>query len=323
MQITTKLFEMTKHFYSSLINYTRLVNEVLDTIQEGFFVFNYSGEILKTNRAFQQLVGYSEDKLLGSHFRSIAEDFPDVIAEIIAKSVANKISQENDFFWESKNKWFRFFIYPFEEGLVGIFLDITEKKIQEEKIKKSEYLLKAILNSTSDTNILVDTKGNILLFNRAAAENMQNLYQKETKVGQNMIVEYGLPNTKEKFMRDFAMALSGKEVAAERLLSFPTGEQVWVSLRLFPVFNEKGEVWAVALNYTNIDRLKKQHQKLEEIARLQSHTIRRPLTSILGLIDIIDKNNLNKENAKILEYLKESALELDMVIHEIVKNTQE
>lgn len=137
-----------------------------------------------------------------------------------------------------------------------------------------------------------------------------------------MIVEYGLPNTKEYFVKDFLEALSGKEVHAERLLSFPSGEQVWVSLRLFPVFNDFGEVWAVSLNYTNIDRLKKQHAQLEEIARLQSHFIRRPLTSILGLIDIIDKDSLSAENKKLLEYLKQSALELDMVIHQIVKNTQ-
>jgi len=314
---------MTEHFYSSLINYVRLINEVLDTIQEGFFVLNYEGQILKTNKSFQQLVGLAEEKMLGNCFKETIVDLPTIIIEMLKDAMEQKTIQENDFFWTSKNKWFRFFIYPFAEGLTGIFLDITESKIQEEKVKKSEYLLKAILNSTSDTNILIDTKGEILSFNRAAAENMKSLYQKEIQVGQNMIAEYGLPNTKEIFVKDFLTALSGREVATERLLTFPNNEQVWVNLRLFPVFNEKGEVWAVSLNYTNIDRLKRQHAKLEEIARLQSHTIRRPLTSILGLIDILNKNCLSEENQKIVEYLKQSALELDMVIHQIVKNTEE
>jgi PAS domain S-box-containing protein len=314
---------MTEHFYSSLINYVRLINEVLDTIQEGFFVLNYEGQILKTNKSFQQLVGLAEEKMLGNCFKETIVDLPTIIIEMLKDAMEQKTIQENDFFWTSKDKWFHFFIYPFAEGLTGIFLDITEGKIQEEKVKKSEYLLKAILNSTSDTNILVDTKGEILSFNRAAAENMKSLYQKEIQVGQNMIAEYGLPNTKEIFVKDFLTALSGREVATERLLTFPNNEQVWVNLRLFPVFNEKGEVWAVSLNYTNIDRLKRQHAKLEEIARLQSHTIRRPLTSILGLIDILNKNCLSEENQKIVEYLKQSALELDMVIHQIVKNTAE
>ena len=314
---------MTEHFYSSLINYTRLVNEVLDTIQEGFFVLNYGGEILKTNKAFQQLVGMAEEKMLGTCFRTSVSGLPSIALDMLRNSMEYRLSQENDFFWQEKNKWFRFFIYPFEDGLTGIFSDITEKKLQEEQIRRSEYLLKAILNSTSDTNILVDTSGQILSFNRAAAENMRSLYQKEIQIGQNMIVEYGLPSTKESFTKDFLEALSGKEVDTERLLSFPSGEQVWVSLRLFPVFNDKGEVWAVSLNYTNIDRLKKQHAQLEEIARLQSHSIRRPLTSILGLVDIIDKRDLSTENKKLLEYLRHSALELDMVIHQIVKNTEE
>ena len=311
---------MTEHFYSSLINYTRLVNEVLDTIQEGFFVLNYEGQILKTNKTFQRLTGLSEENMLGKPIAEILADLPAKATDILRNAMEHKTVQENDFFWESKKKWFSFFVYPFEEGLTGIFLDITEKKTQEEKVKRSEHLLKAILNSTSDTNILVNTKGEILSFNRAAAENVQSLYQKEIQIGQNMITEYGLPNTKQHLAENLKKALSGKEVSSESLLGFPTGEQVWVSLRFFPVFNEKGEVWAVSLN---IDRLKRQHAKLEEIARLQSHTIRRPLTSILGLIDIIDKSSLSTENKKILDYLKQSAIELDMVIHQIVKNTEE
>jgi len=313
---------MAENMYSSLINYTRLINEVLDTIAEGFFVLNFDGEIQKTNKTFQKFIGLDDEKIIGVHFEKVLNSLPSEVLEMLKNALICKKKQEDEFFWQEKSQWFRFTIYPFEEGLTGIFLDITESKIQEEKVKKSEYLLKAILNSTSDTNILVDTKGEILSFNRAAAENMKSLYQKEIQVGQNMIAEYGLPNTKEIFVKDFLTALSGREVATERLLTFPNNEQVWVNLRLFPVFNEKGEVWAVSLNYTNIDTLKRQHAKLEEIARLQSHTIRRPLTSILGLIDILDKNALNEENKKIIEYLKQSALELDMVIHEIVKNTE-
>ncbi|MFN3317060.1 MAG: hypothetical protein ACK40K_09630, partial [Raineya sp.] len=68
---------------------------------------------------------------------------------------------------------------------------------------------------------MVDTKGKVLSFNRAAAENMRSLYHKELQIGQNMIVEYGLPSTKESFTEDFLEALSGKEVDTERLLSFP------------------------------------------------------------------------------------------------------
>jgi PAS domain S-box-containing protein len=314
---------MTEHFYSSLINYTRLVNEVLDTIQEGFFVLDYEGKILKTNKKFQQLVGRSEEQMMGRCFKESIAEIPAEVLVLLKNAMQSKTSLDSEFLWKLKNLWFKFTIYPFEEGITCIFSDITEKKIQEEKIRKSEYLLKAILNSTSDTNILVDTQGQILSFNRAAAENMKSLYHKEIQIGQNMIAEYGLPSTKENFAKDFWEALSGKEVNTERLLSFPAGEQVWVSLRLFPVVNEKGEVWAVSLNYTNIDRLKKQHAQLEEIARLQSHSVRRPLTSILGLIDILDKNELSSENQKIIEYLKHAATELDMIIHQIVKNTEE
>ncbi|MFN3317061.1 MAG: PAS domain S-box protein [Raineya sp.] len=128
---------MTEHFYSSLINYTRLVNEVLDTIHEGFFVLNYQGEILKTNKSFQEFIGIGEEKTFGTNFKDTLASFPLVALDMLKNAIEHKITQENDFFWDEKNKWFRFSIYPFEEGLIGIFSDITEKKIQEEKIRKS------------------------------------------------------------------------------------------------------------------------------------------------------------------------------------------
>lgn len=65
-----------------------------------------------------------------------------------------------------------------------------------------------------------------------------------------------------------------------------------------------------------------QNERLREIAHLSSHETRKPLASILGLVTLFDKENLNNPlNKEIVQYLEITAHELDTVIHNIVKKT--
>ncbi len=71
-----------------------------------------------------------------------------------------------------------------------------------------------------------------------------------------------------------------------------------------------------------INELKKKNEQLAEIARLNSHEIRRPLAAILGLVALFNKENPADEfNIEVLAKLHLSARELDEVIHRIVDNT--
>mgnify|MGYP005847505107 CR=1 FL=1 len=236
-------------------------------------------------------------------------------------AMQNAENQTGEFLCENQEKYFYYACYPFDLGIVLILRDITSEKEKEERLKKSKYFLNAILDSTTDSNILVSKTGEILCFNKATAENIKRFFGKDIQEGQNFFQNYTLPNTKELLRQNFLDALNGNFTETERLLSFPNGEQIWVHLRIFPVFDEKGEVWAISLNYKNIQELKRQYEKLEEIARLQSHSIRRPLSSILGLIDILDFEGVSSDNERIIQYLKVAAEELDRLIHEIVGKT--
>jgi PAS domain S-box-containing protein len=65
-----------------------------------------------------------------------------------------------------------------------------------------------------------------------------------------------------------------------------------------------------------------QNQRLREIAQISSHETRKPLASILGLVNLFDKENMNNPlNKEIVQYLEITANELDTVIHNIVKKT--
>ena len=72
----------------------------------------------------------------------------------------------------------------------------------------------------------------------------------------------------------------------------------------------------------NEEYLANQNKRLQEIASISSHNIRRPVATIMGLVNLFDKNKMNNPlNKEIMEHLKTTAIELDDVIHIIVEKT--
>jgi DNA-binding NtrC family response regulator len=70
------------------------------------------------------------------------------------------------------------------------------------------------------------------------------------------------------------------------------------------------------------EKLKAQNEKLLKIAFLQSHEVRAPVASILGLVSLFDFDNKSADiNGEIVNMLKSAAEVLDKTIHEIVENT--
>ena len=69
-------------------------------------------------------------------------------------------------------------------------------------------------------------------------------------------------------------------------------------------------------------RLKHQNETLKEIAWIQSHKVRGPVASILGLMKLIDWENKDPaDNMQVIQNLQATAEKLDAIIHEIVEKS--
>ena len=72
------------------------------------------------------------------------------------------------------------------------------------------------------------------------------------------------------------------------------------------------------------ETLKHQYEKLYEIAFLQSHQVRGPVATILGLINMFNFDIPDDPlNTDLIKHLQEATISLDKVIHMIVKKTNE
>jgi len=66
------------------------------------------------------------------------------------------------------------------------------------------------------------------------------------------------------------------------------------------------------------DQLKEKVSQLQAVSYKNSHLLRSPVASIIGLINMVEEHGITSEhNMQIFEYLKQAIEKLDQVIHEI------
>ncbi|EDM37677.1 sensory box histidine kinase/response regulator [Pedobacter sp. BAL39] len=74
------------------------------------------------------------------------------------------------------------------------------------------------------------------------------------------------------------------------------------------------------VNY--IHKIEAQNKRLTEISRMQSHDVRAPLASILGLVSLLDEKETDMEEVRqLFKLIRESAQDLDEVIKGIVRRS--
>ena len=90
------------------------------------------------------------------------------------------------------------------------------------------------------------------------------------------------------------------------------------------IHNNKEAIIIVSNDITksieHLNEIESQNTKLKDIAWIQSHIVRAPLTNILGLIKLINETN-SVNDTELLNHLNQSVLELDNSINEIVNKT--
>ncbi|MDO3624695.1 PAS domain S-box protein [Mucilaginibacter sp. BT774] len=73
----------------------------------------------------------------------------------------------------------------------------------------------------------------------------------------------------------------------------------------------------------DISTLRKQHERLTEIALINSHEIRKPIASILGLMQLFKDIKDQTPDEQLLQHLESATQELDEVIKRIINKTED
>lgn len=306
------------------------LDHFIDSITDSFLILDTEWRFIKTNKAFEKISHRSQEQLVGlviwDAFPTLKDGQTEGQFKLAAKMNHAVLYTE---YVESSNLWFRITVYPSAEGLTVFIKNITEQKLAEEELNRTRNNLESLINNTTDLVWSIDTSGRYIYINNAYKNAVYKESGKIPATGEEVIV-YGPDETRQIWKEYYRRALDGETytVVYENKHTAP-GEHFYYEVNFYPIYNDTGGIAGTggfAREITSRLQVEKeiiaQNERLRNIASLSSHELRRPVASMLGLINVIDFENFNNpENKEAINLLLAVGNEIDQVIRAIVDNT--
>lgn len=317
--------------------------------QETFFelspdalcIMDESGCLKKFSAVLEQKLGYTHEELRNRNLFDLLHPddegetrnaFSLLINEVSSDIFVNRVqSKKGEIFWFSWSA-----SYAQRQGLIfAVAKDITLARKSQYEVKVLRNLQNYVINNTQDLIWAIDTNYMLTLANDAYIEGMKKItgfnYQIGEKVGsQSEDIHYYQEDSRLNWQNRYEKSFNGKNqnftIAINTQKDFTRKYQIEIS----PIFelneNKVKVVTGVACHghditdrLSYIEKIEGQNTSLREIAWIQSHLVRAPLSRILGLADMISNySNDPAEKETFLNDIVDSANELDEVIRQIV-----
>jgi PAS domain S-box-containing protein len=309
------------------------LNSFIESITDAFFIVNNNWKFIRVNTAFEKITGKSREEILGS---VIWDMFPGIIAtefeRAYRKAMDKEISVQFTEYYQPLSKWLNTTVYPSSEGLTVFMRDITYEMQVQEEILWTKNNLEALINNTEDLTWSIDRDGKYVYMNSSYRKRVLATTGAMPEEGDNAYLYSGpTDDINSEWRSYYQRAFDGERyVIRHESINPKTGDTEHFEVSFNPIYKgTKDKIIGVGCFARNItERLKteealiEQNERLKNIASLSSHELRRPVASMIGLLNILDRENFsNPENKQIMDHLHTVTQEIDEVIRVIVNKT--
>lgn len=190
--------------------------------------------------------------------------------------------------------------------------------------------LRVLINNIDDPIWLVDTNYTLLECNHVFRHWIYHFLGDTLTEGDDIL--FGGKNLlySQKFESCYQRALNGQSFKSIEDMVVGT-ETRYTMVSFNPIINENNEVTGISCSARDITeqrqhlhKIEEQNTALREIAFIESHKIRGPLTTIMGLEQLFDYDKLAAPfNKEIMVNISRLSLELDEIIKEVVRKSNE
>jgi PAS domain S-box-containing protein len=228
--------------------------------------------------------------------------------------------------------WFLIVATPLADkthnGAVILHINITDRKLAEASLQKSEVNLRSVVENIDLSIVLCDTDLKVVSYNSQANDTLLQHFNKPLKTG-NAIINY-FPSEKRAAVKKAIALVNEKKIAAyETTFLLPDDTKEWYDVKWVGVMNQKHEQVGVILTFKNITEKKnidferesmtadlaQRNNDLEQFTYIVSHNLRAPVANIQGLALLLgDIEPGNQESLDTLHALSTSVSNLDKVI---------
>ena len=302
------------------------MDQIFNFAPDMICVMGNDGLFRRINPSGCSLLEYSQDEIIGKQALTFIhpDDLEHSTAELASLASGNStINFENRFISKTgKVFWFSWTATPYtEKGLLFcIGKNITDKKILEQRLTKAHDMARIGVWE-------IDMEHNDVFWS-----DMTKLIHEvpdNFKPDFDSTVNFFSGDSKERIVADISEAIqSGKAFDNEYQIITHKGKKIWVRLigeaefagnKCVRIYGSMQDV-TDRHNYTHA--IEQQNRQLLEIAWIQSHEVRAPLASIMGLVMLIKEGNIEARSEDLNQVLSDilsSAKDLDTVIRKITQ----
>jgi PAS domain S-box-containing protein len=278
-------------------------------------------QILEVNNASVAAYGYKKQDFLRKTIKDLrpSEDMQ-LIEEIISQIRTDQTHFREFRHQDSEGRVFHVEImsYPMifdeKEARLVVTQNIEEKKAMAGQLEFTQAKLNGMLETTSIGFFQVSHRDTITYWNRAAEKMIG--YNREYVLGKNLWEVFPEAIDTD-FYEQYQKAVNERHNVEFTSYFWPV--QKWLSVMIYYV--EEGLV----MHFRDITESKMYEEKLlekidqlKEVSYLNSHYIRKPVASLLGLTELIKNGLINTDEYKaVAEHIRVCSMELDSIVHKV------
>ena len=303
-----------------LIETKNHLDNIIESSLDGIVVGDSTGNIVRVNRSFLQMIGYQPDEVYGKHVMELS-----ITEEGVYKSTTGEsVTVDEEFFNDARKathekllkegkvaNWETYylrkdgkivpvemnltFIYNEEEevtGSVGIVRDITERKRGTASLKKSEQKYHNLIELAS-AGILVAENDTITQVNKTAEEIYG--YGKDELIGRSpsVLSPEKYKEHHRKILLDILTSGKADKMIFEEEGLRKDGSLVPIEISFTLEVERENMIIAVVRDISErrkaeeersrlLDELKDKNKELEQLVYIASHDLRSPLVNVQG-----------------------------------------
>jgi len=335
--------EKVKMLYEEVAKSERFFKGVIDSSQDMITVIAPAGNTVYASPAVSKKFGYTSEECLDFTIADIVHPNDAlVMQEFLVKVMAHpevpmecplirNRKKDGTFIWVAGTLT-NFFETEGINAIVSNFRDITEKKTLENLLDKTNRLARigswqidvdkgTVLWSDitkeiyeADADFVPDLTTGLQIFSKGSHKNtaskrVENFIEKGIAWDEEMLIVTQKGN--EKWIRTIGEAEFINDKCVKLYGSFQDiNARKMAEMEVLKINKERESL---------ILELSRSIKDLKQFSYITSHNFRAPLSNLLGLLDLVDYDNLNTANSEVIEMFKRSTLQLNKTINDLIQ----